>query len=159
MFSQSFQCLNHSHASLLIEMGFNILMVSQRLGHEKVETTWRPMRIYIRTRKRCLLHRWIPSKSMEYPGTYLLKINFLISFSSSRITFRSSQPLSISAASRSSGGILIPGRKLWLHRKNLSMRLNWMRISKEIWLWQKFSNPAIWKSAAWCIVSPAGARR
>lgn len=33
--------LRHSHASLLIEMGFNILMVSQRLGHEKVETTWR----------------------------------------------------------------------------------------------------------------------
>ena len=29
-----------SHASLLIEMGFNILMVSQRLDHEKVETTW-----------------------------------------------------------------------------------------------------------------------
>lgn len=33
--------LRHSHASLLIEMGFNILMVSQRLGHEKIETTWR----------------------------------------------------------------------------------------------------------------------
>lgn len=32
--------LRHSHASLLIELGFNILMVSQRLGHEKVETTW-----------------------------------------------------------------------------------------------------------------------
>lgn len=32
--------LRHSHASLLVEMGFNILMVSQRLGHEKVETTW-----------------------------------------------------------------------------------------------------------------------
>lgn len=32
--------LRHSHASLLIEMGFNILAVSQRLGHEKVETTW-----------------------------------------------------------------------------------------------------------------------
>lgn len=24
----------------MIELGFNILMVSQRLGHEKVETTW-----------------------------------------------------------------------------------------------------------------------
>ena len=35
-----FHELSHSHASLLIEMGFNILMVSQRLGHEKVETTW-----------------------------------------------------------------------------------------------------------------------
>lgn len=33
--------LRHSHASLLIELGFNILMVSQRLGHENVETTWR----------------------------------------------------------------------------------------------------------------------
>lgn len=33
--------LRHSHASMLIEMGFNILMISQRLGHEKVETTWR----------------------------------------------------------------------------------------------------------------------
>lgn len=32
--------LRHSHASLLIEMGFNILMISQRLGHEKVQTTW-----------------------------------------------------------------------------------------------------------------------
>ena len=33
--------LRHSLASILIEMGFNILMISQRLGHEKVETTWR----------------------------------------------------------------------------------------------------------------------
>lgn len=33
--------LRHSHASMLIEMGFNTLMISQRLGHEKVETTWR----------------------------------------------------------------------------------------------------------------------
>ena len=32
--------LRHSHASLLIEMGYNILLISQRLGHEKVETTW-----------------------------------------------------------------------------------------------------------------------
>jgi integrase len=32
--------LRHSHASLLIEMGFNILMISKRLGHERVETTW-----------------------------------------------------------------------------------------------------------------------
>lgn len=32
--------LRHSHASLLIELGWNILMVSQRLGHEKVETSW-----------------------------------------------------------------------------------------------------------------------
>lgn len=33
--------LRHSHASLLIEMGFNILMVSKRLGHKNVQTTWR----------------------------------------------------------------------------------------------------------------------
>lgn len=32
--------LRHSHASLLIEMGFNILMVSERLGHKNVQTTW-----------------------------------------------------------------------------------------------------------------------
>lgn len=33
--------LRHSHASLLIELGWNILMVSKRLGHEKVDTTWK----------------------------------------------------------------------------------------------------------------------
>ena len=32
--------LRHSHASLLIEMGFNILAISERLGHKKVQTTW-----------------------------------------------------------------------------------------------------------------------
>lgn len=32
--------LRHSHASLLIELGYNILVISERLGHEKVETTW-----------------------------------------------------------------------------------------------------------------------
>lgn len=32
--------LRHSHASLLIEMGFDILEVSERLGHESVQTTW-----------------------------------------------------------------------------------------------------------------------
>lgn len=32
--------LRHSHASLLIEMGFNILMISERLGHKRVQTTW-----------------------------------------------------------------------------------------------------------------------
>lgn len=31
--------LRHSHASLLIEMGFSPLLISERLGHEKVETT------------------------------------------------------------------------------------------------------------------------
>ena len=33
--------LRHSHASLLIEMGAPILLVSERLGHEDVETTLR----------------------------------------------------------------------------------------------------------------------
>lgn len=32
--------LRHSHASLLIEMGQPILLISERLGHEKVDTTW-----------------------------------------------------------------------------------------------------------------------
>ena len=31
--------LRHSHASLLIEMGFSPLLVAERLGHEKVQTT------------------------------------------------------------------------------------------------------------------------
>lgn len=31
--------LRHSHASLLIEMGFSALLVSERLGHESVSTT------------------------------------------------------------------------------------------------------------------------
>ena len=34
------QDLRHSHASLLLEMGFDILEVSERLGHESVQTTW-----------------------------------------------------------------------------------------------------------------------
>ena len=31
--------LRHSHASLLIELGFTPLAIADRLGHEKVETT------------------------------------------------------------------------------------------------------------------------
>lgn len=31
--------LRHSHASLLIELGFSPLLIAERLGHEKVETT------------------------------------------------------------------------------------------------------------------------
>ena len=31
--------IRHSHASLLIEMGFSALLVSERLGHENVSTT------------------------------------------------------------------------------------------------------------------------
>jgi integrase len=33
--------LRHSHASLLIEMGFSILLISERLGHDNIETTLR----------------------------------------------------------------------------------------------------------------------
>ena len=31
--------LRHSHASLLIEMGVSPLLISERLGHENIETT------------------------------------------------------------------------------------------------------------------------
>lgn len=31
--------LRHSHASLLVELGFSTLLIAQRLGHEKIETT------------------------------------------------------------------------------------------------------------------------
>jgi integrase len=31
--------LRHSHASLLVEEGFSILLISERLGHENIETT------------------------------------------------------------------------------------------------------------------------
>ncbi|WP_399552205.1 tyrosine-type recombinase/integrase [uncultured Clostridium sp.] len=31
--------LRHSYASLLIELGFTPLLVSERLGHEKIQTT------------------------------------------------------------------------------------------------------------------------
>ena len=31
--------LRHSHASLLIEMGFSPLLISERLGHEDIKTT------------------------------------------------------------------------------------------------------------------------
>ena len=31
--------LRHSHASLLVEMGFQLLEIAERLGHEKIETT------------------------------------------------------------------------------------------------------------------------
>ena len=31
--------LRHSHASMLVEMGFTPLAIAERLGHEKIETT------------------------------------------------------------------------------------------------------------------------
>lgn len=33
------QDFRHSHASLLIEMGFGLLSIAERLGHKKVQTT------------------------------------------------------------------------------------------------------------------------
>ena len=32
--------LRHSHTSMLIDMGFDIKEISERLGHESVKTTW-----------------------------------------------------------------------------------------------------------------------
>ena len=34
-----FHELSHSHASLLVEMGFTPLEIAERLGHERIETT------------------------------------------------------------------------------------------------------------------------
>ncbi len=31
--------LRHSHASMLIEMGYSPLLISERLGHENIQTT------------------------------------------------------------------------------------------------------------------------
>ena len=31
--------IRHSHASLLVEMGFSPLLIAERLGHERVQTT------------------------------------------------------------------------------------------------------------------------
>ncbi len=31
--------LRHSHASLLVEMGFSLLLIAERLGHERIQTT------------------------------------------------------------------------------------------------------------------------
>jgi len=32
--------IRHSHSSLLINMDVNVLTLSERLGNEKVDTTW-----------------------------------------------------------------------------------------------------------------------
>ena len=37
--SKHLDFLRHSHASLLVEMGFTPLAIAERLGHEKIETT------------------------------------------------------------------------------------------------------------------------
>ena len=31
--------IRHSHASLLVEMGYSPLLIAERLGHERVQTT------------------------------------------------------------------------------------------------------------------------
>ena len=31
--------IRHSHASMLVEMGFSPLLIAERLGHERVQTT------------------------------------------------------------------------------------------------------------------------
>ena len=31
--------IRHSHASLLVEMGFSPLLIAERLGHERIQTT------------------------------------------------------------------------------------------------------------------------
>lgn len=41
--------LRHSHASLLISMGENPLIIKERLGHEKSRPLWEPMGTYIQT--------------------------------------------------------------------------------------------------------------
>ena len=37
--NSQFKLSGHSHASMLIDMGFDILEISERLGHESVKTT------------------------------------------------------------------------------------------------------------------------
>ena len=37
--SKRLDFLSHSHASLLVELGFQPLAIAERLGHEKIETT------------------------------------------------------------------------------------------------------------------------
>ena len=37
--SKRLDFFRHSHASLLVEMGFTPLAIAERLGHEKIETT------------------------------------------------------------------------------------------------------------------------
>ena len=61
--------LSHSHASLLIEMEFYILMVSQRLGHDKVETTWRTYAHLYPDKEKMLaaLERYIPQVDDTLP--------------------------------------------------------------------------------------------
>ena len=39
MKSKHLDFIRHSHASLLVEMGFTPLAIAERLGHEKIETT------------------------------------------------------------------------------------------------------------------------
>ena len=42
--------IRHSHASMLIDMVFDILEISERLGHESVKTTLDNNHIYIQSK-------------------------------------------------------------------------------------------------------------
>lgn len=44
--------LRHSHASLLVELGFSPLLIAQRLGHEKLKPLCKFIPIYFQTKKK-----------------------------------------------------------------------------------------------------------
>ena len=49
--------LRHSHASLLIQMGVNIVLISKRLGHEKVSTTLDTYSHFFPTEEKSVIER------------------------------------------------------------------------------------------------------
>lgn len=111
--------LRHSHASLLIEMGFNILMVSQRLGHDKVEITWQTYAHLYPDKEKMLAPRLDTVKIHGIEANLLGRISCLISCSNSRATFRNSRRLSTSTMNKYSAGIRRQRKHTWLPRKNL----------------------------------------
>ena len=68
--------LRHSHASVLINMGVSILLISERLGHENIETTLRtyshlyPTTIQTTIRQLEKLHDDVVSQSQDKQNTY-----------------------------------------------------------------------------------------
>lgn len=68
--------LRHSHASVLINMGVSILLISERLGHENIETTLRtyshlyPTTIQTTIRQLEKLHDDVASQSQDKQNTY-----------------------------------------------------------------------------------------
>lgn len=68
--------LRHSHASVLINMGVSILLISERLGHENIETTLRtyshlyPTTIQTTIRQLEKLHNDVVSQSQDKQNTY-----------------------------------------------------------------------------------------